>query len=182
MSPFVCYSSRRATMSASGHQGAEDKLRLLHGNTKLPSCQESGTQPPHGCVSTCIYPGRHNNFLMTGKAAAGVGVRGYGGQRKCVGLRGQRLHILPTDKTSRMTSVILIITSKAADVSVAGWFLSWELAHLAPFLLLLKMETFLEMLEEAESTSVNRRFWKDLGSGHDWCSDSSFQDGSNLYS
>ena len=41
-------------------------------------------------------------------------VRGYmegKGQRKCVGLLCERLHILPTDSTSRTTSLDLIITS-----------------------------------------------------------------------
>lgn len=39
---------------------------------------------PHGSVATglsCIYSGRHNNFLMSWRREVGVGVRGYGRKR-----------------------------------------------------------------------------------------------------
>lgn len=71
-------------MSVFSHQRADDEMKLLYqpgiaALTKLTGKWGNHTPHPQIHISTqlsCVYLGRHNNFLMTRKREAGVGVRG----------------------------------------------------------------------------------------------------------
>lgn len=87
--PFVS-GSRRATVSVSDHQRADDKILHQPGNTGLPNWQESGTRPPTPLPLSCLV------FTPVVITTLWWLRRGRWGKRIWRGKSSGSLHILPT--------------------------------------------------------------------------------------